>query len=155
MKTQILNENKVDNIVWPGNMIWTNGCFDLLHIGHIDILQKAKRLGSYLIVGINSDNSVRKLKGKDRPIFKLEYRIISLAVLPFIDFIIPFDDLRPYELLRKIKPSIFVKADDYTLETLDQKEVEIINSYGGKIEFIKTVYDISTSKIIEKIKAME
>jgi len=130
-------------------IVFTNGCFDLLHRGHIDYLNKAKNLGDVLIVGLNSDSSVKKLKGEKRPIIDEESRAFVLSNLKSVDYVVIFDDLTPINLIKKIKPDIHVKGGDYTKESLP--ETPIIESFGGKVKIIKADLTHSTSNIIKKI----
>jgi len=123
-------------------IIFTNGCFDILHIGHITYLEQAKKLGNILIVGINSDKSIKKIKGDSRPINTLDDRITFLSKFDFIDFIIPFDDDTPIELIKKIKPNILVKGGDYTVDNVIGRE------YANEVTILPFVTDKSSSKII-------
>ena len=133
-------------------IVWTNGCFDLLHEGHIKYLKKAKEQGNFLVLGLNSDSSIKRLKGANRPIMPEKTRAEILASLEFVDFIIIFDEDSPCKHLSILKPDIYVKGGDYTLDTINQIERRIIESYGGKIFITGLVEGISTSKIIEKMK---
>jgi len=133
-------------------IVWTNGCFDILHEGHVDYLRKAKSLGDYLIVGINDDKSIRELKGEDRPINKKESRVNVLSELNCVDYITVFKGLTPAKCLKKLKPDFYIKAGDYTVDTINQDERKLVEDYGGKIIIIPVVYEISTTKIIKKIK---
>ncbi len=129
---------------------FTNGCFDLLHTGHIDYLQKSRNKCDFLILGLNSDASTKKLKGKSRPILSEEDRSEILAQFDFIDRIVIFSDLTPLKLINKIKPNYIFKGDDYKLnEVVGARE---IRKWGGKVVLIKCKKDKSTSKIIERIK---
>jgi len=130
-------------------IVFTNGCFDLLHVGHIQYLQQAKSLGDILIVGLNDDHSVRALKGPLRPLIKQEERARILAALGCIDYVIIFSELTPENLIRHIKPDILVKGGDYTPETVVGRE--IVESYGGRTEIIPYIGGHSTSGLIEKI----
>ena len=128
---------------------FTNGCFDLFHLGHISLLNEAKKYCDYLIVGLNSDESVRKIKGKDRPINNQFYRLKLLELLKIVDEVILFEEETPENLIKKIKPHVLIKGSDY-------KDHEIIgakfvNSYGGKIIRVDLIKDISSSKLIKKI----
>ncbi len=128
---------------------FTNGCFDLFHLGHISLLNEAKKYCDYLIVGLNSDKSVRKIKGKDRPLNNQFYRAKLLESLNIVDEVILFEEETPEKLIKEIKPDVLIKGSDY-------KEHEIIggkfvNSYGGEIIRIELVKDISSSKLIEKL----
>jgi D-beta-D-heptose 7-phosphate kinase/D-beta-D-heptose 1-phosphate adenosyltransferase len=135
-------------------VVFTNGCFDILHSGHVTYLHRAKELGDVLIVGINTDESIRRLKGPRRPINSLPDRVEVLSALSVIDHIIPFgsaEDDTPISLIETIRPDIFVKGGDYTREKLP--EAEAVDEAGGKIIFIPLVPDHSTTSIIEKINA--
>jgi len=133
-------------------IIWTNGCFDLLHIGHIEYLQKAKNLGDILIVGLNSDSSVKALKGPGRPIQSQTERAEILSSLKFVDYILIFSETTVERYLKELKPDIFAKGSDYSLKAMSQKERKAMASCNGKIVFIPIVKGKSTSKMIEKIK---
>ncbi|GIW23685.1 MAG: glycerol-3-phosphate cytidylyltransferase [Candidatus Sericytochromatia bacterium] len=131
-------------------IVFTNGCFDILHTGHINYLARAKELGDILIVAVNSDHSVKRLKGKERPINTLNDRMFLLASLCFIDIVTFFEEDTPTEILKKIKPDIHVKGGDYKIEDLPEKQ--IIESYGGKIIILPFVQGYSTTNIITKMK---
>jgi D-beta-D-heptose 7-phosphate kinase/D-beta-D-heptose 1-phosphate adenosyltransferase len=131
-------------------IVFTNGCFDILHRGHITYLNNAKSLGDILVVGINSDGSVRRLKGESRPINSLEDRMQVLAALSSIDLIVPFDGDTPAELIKIVQPEVFVKGGDYTRESLP--EAELVESQGGKVVLLPYLSDRSTTGIIERIR---
>ncbi len=133
--------------------VFTNGCFDILHIGHINLLATARKLGDVLIVAVNSDRSVQELKGPERPIITLEERMEIIAALEMVDFVTTFDSRTCQKLLRRIKPEIYVKGGDYTPASL--LETEVVRGYGGKLEIIDQVKKQSTSKIIRKIKGLD
>lgn len=130
-------------------IVFTNGCFDIIHRGHIEYLAKAKQLGDILIVAINSDNSVRKLKGDKRPINRLNDRLYCIASLFFVDYVTYFDEMTPINLINVIKPDIHVKGGDYKVEELP--EYQVVRKYGGKIKIIDFINGYSTSNIINKI----
>ena len=130
-------------------IVFTNGCFDILHRGHITYLNRAKALGDILIVGLNSDESVRNLKGPSRPINALEDRAQVLAALSCVDHIVPFDSSTPHDLIRRIKPDVFVKGGDYTRETLP--EASLVDELGGRVEILPYLGSYSTTRVIEKI----
>jgi D-beta-D-heptose 7-phosphate kinase/D-beta-D-heptose 1-phosphate adenosyltransferase len=132
-------------------IVFTNGCFDIIHRGHITYLNAAKALGDVLVVGVNSDESVAKLKGPERPINCLEDRLQILAALSCIDFLIPFYEDTPVALIEEIRPDVFVKGGDYTLETLP--EASLVQSLGGRVEILPYVEDRSTTNIIGRIRA--
>jgi D-beta-D-heptose 7-phosphate kinase / D-beta-D-heptose 1-phosphate adenosyltransferase len=133
-------------------VVFTNGCFDILHRGHISYLNKAKEYGDILVVGLNSDNSVRKLKGPDRPINTVDDRGQILSALSCVDHIIPFDEDTPVELIKVVEPDIFVKGGDYTRETLP--EAPLVEEQGGRVVILPYVSDRSTTGIIEKIRQL-
>ena len=130
-------------------IVFTNGCFDILHLGHVRYLKESAKYGDTLIVGINSDSSVRKLKGSTRPINNETDRAQLLCEADLADYAIIFNEDTPINLLVEIKPDIYTKGADYTLETLP--ETKTVQSYGGKIEFIKFVEGKSTTNIIAKM----
>lgn len=130
-------------------IVFTNGCFDLLHLGHIRYLEKAKTLGDILVVGVNSDRSVRNLKGLDRPILPEEERAEILSSLGCVDYITVFDELTPLELISSLQPHILVKGGDWTKETTVGKEV--VERSGGEVVILPFVEGPSTSNIIETI----
>lgn len=131
-------------------IVFTNGCFDILHIGHLDLLRKSKRLGDKLIVAVNSDQSVRRLKGKLRPINSLCGRIKMLEALSFVDVVIPFNEDTPLDLINEIRPNVLVKGSDYKVsEVVGYDEVV---SWGGKVVTIDLTDDFSTSKLIQKAR---
>ena len=130
-------------------IVFTNGCFDLLHVGHIRYLEKAKGLGDILIVGVNSDRSVRMIKGPERPILPEEERAEVLSGLSCIDYIILFDEPTPLELIAQLQPHVLVKGGDWTKETTVGKE--IVESSGGKVVILPFVEGHSTSNLIKTI----
>ena len=131
-------------------LVFTNGCFDLLHRGHITYLNQAKALGDVLIVGLNSDESVRRLKGPHRPINTLEDRAQVLAALSCIDHIVSFTENTPHDLIELIQPDVFVKGGDYTRQTLP--EAQLVESMGGEVHILPYLQDVSTTSIIERIR---
>lgn len=130
------------------SVVFTNGCFDILHRGHVEYLCRARSLGNALVMGVNSDASVRGLKGEGRPIQTLEDRIRILAGLFCVDFLIPFDEQTPESLLEELKPDIHTKGGDYSPESLPESRV--VQSYGGRIVILPFLEGRSSSKIIEK-----
>ena len=131
------------------NIVFTNGCFDILHVGHVRYLNAAKALGDVLIVGLNTDASVKKLKGNDRPINNEEDRAEILLALESVDHVVLFGEQTAENLIEEIKPNVYVKGGDYTLETLP--EAKIVQSYGGSVQFIPMVIGKSTTNVINKI----
>ena len=130
-------------------MVFTNGCFDLLHAGHIKYLQAARRLGDLLVLGLNSDASIRRLKGEKRPLIEQDERAHLLAALGCIDFVTVFDEDTPLELISTLRPDILVKGGDYTPEGVVGKD--LVESWGGRVELIEFVDGKSTTSLIEKI----
>ena len=126
----------------------TNGCFDILHVGHVKYLSEAKKCGDILVVGLNSDASVKMLKGETRPINPQNDRAQVLAALSCVDYVVIFDEISPIELLKSIKPDVYVKGADYTVETLP--EAKPLLDLGFEIKFVDFVAGKSTSNIIEK-----
>lgn len=131
-------------------IVFTNGCFDILHAGHVRYLKESKSKGDVLIVGLNSDSSIKKIKGESRPINNEQDRTEVLSALENVNYIMVFNETTPVKLLDKIKPDIYTKGADYTIETLPEADTVIKN--GGRVEFIKLVEGKSTTKIIDKIK---
>ena len=130
-------------------IVFTNGCFDILHAGHADYLNKAKSLGDILVVGINSDDSVRRIKGEKRPILPQQMRAYLLDNLKPVDYVVIFEEDTPLELIKAIKPDVLVKGADWDLERI--VGADFVLSYGGRVERIPFSFDISTSKIIERV----
>ncbi|WP_086237976.1 D-glycero-beta-D-manno-heptose-7-phosphate kinase [Campylobacter porcelli] len=128
------------------SLVFTNGCFDILHFGHISYLQKAKMLGDILVIGLNSDSSVRALKGDDRPVNIELDRAAMLCAMEFVDFVVIFDDDTPYELIKAISPDVLVKGADY------EGKVVVGSQFAKRVELIEFVEGKSTTKIIEKIR---
>lgn len=131
-------------------IVFTNGCFDLLHEGHLGLLLAAAEMGSRLIVGLNSDSSVKKLKGENRPVQSQQSRARLLAAMPFVSAVIIFDEETPLSLIGTILPEVLVKGGDYTIATIVGANEVIAN--GGKVVVVPTIAGFSTSGIIEKIK---
>ena len=131
-------------------VVFTNGCFDLVHRGHIDSLAKAAALGDRLIVGLNSDVSVKLLKGESRPLIDQQSRAILLASLLMVDAVILFDDETPYELIRSIIPDVLVKGTEYQVEEI--AGFDVVLASGGRVERVELTEGFSTSDLIRKIK---
>ncbi len=140
---------------WRSNsnasIVFTNGCFDILHRGHLEYLAKAADLGTHLIIGLNSDASVKRLKGADRPLNKEEDRAFALASLSFTHLIVVFDEDTPANLIELLKPEILVKGGDYVAESIVGYTETIAR--GGRVEIIPFCEGYSTTSLIEKIKA--
>jgi rfaE bifunctional protein nucleotidyltransferase chain/domain len=162
---KIVNQKEIEKLAKElkskGNkIVFTNGCFDILHKGHVEYLAQTADLGDVLILGLNSDNSVKRQgKGEDRPINKIDARQTVLASLFFIDYIVEFDDNTPYDLINKIKPSVLVKGGDYNPCQTDttQKDYivgkDIVEANEGKVEVINLVDGFSTTGLINKMKS--
>jgi D-glycero-beta-D-manno-heptose 1-phosphate adenylyltransferase len=131
-------------------IVFTNGCFDLLHLGHIDYLSKASEYGDILVVGLNTDNSVKRLKGNHRPIQDENSRAHILASLFFVDYVVLFDDDTPYNLIDKIKPHVLIKGSDYRKEEI--VGYDIVKKNGGDVCTIDFLEGYSSSLIEKKIK---
>ncbi|WP_457642860.1 D-glycero-beta-D-manno-heptose 1-phosphate adenylyltransferase [Persephonella sp.] len=131
-------------------IVFTNGCFDIIHAGHVDYLEKAKALGDVLVVGLNSDSSIKRIKGADRPVNIQEHRKRVLEALKPVDLVIVFDEDTPERLIKQVKPDVLVKGGDWSVENI--VGADFVKSYGGEVKTIDFVYDISTTKIIEKAR---
>ena len=132
------------------NIVFTNGCFDILHTGHIKILKESRKLGDILIVALNSDKSVRKLKGKDRPVVSENDRASIISSFDFVDYVTVFKEDNPLNTIKKLKPDIITKGGDYKKEQVIGKN--FVESYGGKVKIISLEKNRSTSNILDKIK---
>ena len=133
-------------------VVWTNGCFDVLHVGHIRSLRAARRLGDLLVVGVNSDASVRALKGPARPILPVAERIEMLSALEYVSHVIEFDELTPEAALARLRPDIHCKGADYAPPNGKPiPEVAVVAAYGGRVEFLPLVPATSTTDIIRRI----
>lgn len=131
-------------------VVFTNGCFDILHRGHVTFLNQAKALGDILIIGLNTDESIRKVKGCGRPINSLEDRVAVLSALHSVSYLVAFEEDSPVGILKILKPDIFVKGGTYTMDSLP--EGELVESLGGEVRIIPFATDLSTTKLIEKIR---
>ena len=129
-------------------VVMTNGCFDILHSGHFHLLRNAKKLGDILIVAINTDESIKALKGSSRPINKLVTRMENLRKLEFVDFVISFSDETPKKIIESISPDVLVKGSDYRINEIIG--AEYVKSYGGTVKTIKMLDGFSTTNIINK-----
>lgn len=153
MKLKTLNEIVVILEKFRKNskkIVFTNGCFDIIHSGHIQYLTEAKALGDILIIGLNSDCSIKKLKGPDRPIIDENNRALVLSALEIVDFVVIFDEETPYNLIKKIKPDILVKGGDWKISEIVGSDVVLNN--GGEVRSLNFREGISTTRIIEKIR---
>ena len=130
-------------------IVFTNGCFDILHFGHVQYLQRAKQCGDILVVGLNSDASVRRLKGRGRPIIKEGDRSRVLAALTCVDYVVAFNEDTPYAVIQKIRPDILVKGADWNKKKI--VGADVVTGYGGKVATISFIKGRSTTSIINKI----
>lgn len=130
-------------------VVFTNGCFDLIHAGHVDYLSKAKSFGDVLIVGLNTDDSVKRIKGTKRPILKQKERVFILSNLKRVDYVVLFDEDTPEKLISELLPDILIKGADWEIEKIVGKE--IVEKNGGQVKTVKFVNHQSTSQIIELI----
>tara|TARA_B100001057_G_C22866677_1_gene956815 strand:+ start:3976 stop:4464 length:489 start_codon:yes stop_codon:yes gene_type:complete len=154
VREKIIN---TDNLIlkvrqWKKNKMkvsFTNGCFDILHLGHLEILTKSKEFGDRLIVAINSDESVRKLKGEKRPVNDFQTRSHMLASFSFVDYVVQFSDDTPKKLIQKIKPDFLVKGGDYKKKDIVGND--IVSSYGGETIIIPLINGLSSTNTINKI----
>ncbi len=152
---KVINRNEIEDLVNKlraenKKIVTTNGCFDILHVGHVRYLKQAKSYGDVLILGLNSDSSVKKLKGPKRPINNQDDRAEVMAALGFIDYVVIFDEGTPVSLLGQIKPDVHVKGGDYSINSLP--EAKTVMDAGGRVEFVSFVEGKSTTNIIEKSK---
>ena len=145
-----ISSYKREHVIRP--LVFTNGCFDLLHPGHISYLMRARELGNFLWIGLNTDESVRKLKGLKRPVNSELTRSILLASLFFVDAVTIFDEDTPIHLLEEIHPDIHIKGGDYNKE--DLPEYNTVIEYGGRVEILPFIEGESTTGLIKKIKEM-
>ncbi len=133
-----------------GKIVFTNGCFDILHLGHVDYLEQAAAKGSRLIVGLNTDSSVKRLKGPERPVNNEYARARVLAALQFVDAVVLFEEDTPVNLIEAVCPDVLIKGNDYTIENIIGAEFVIAN--GGSVETIPLVPGVSTTNILSTIK---
>ena len=131
-------------------IVFTNGCFDILHVGHVRYLGAARALGDCLVVGLNSDASVRRLKGPERPLNEEADRAEVLDALRAVDYVTIFDEPTAADIIEILRPDVYAKGGDYTLDTLP--EAEIVQAYGGRVALIDLVPGRSTTKVIEKLR---
>ncbi|MCK9302507.1 MAG: D-glycero-beta-D-manno-heptose 1-phosphate adenylyltransferase [Bacteroidales bacterium] len=152
-KNKIFVSNELPSIASGKKLVFTNGCFDIIHAGHTDYLYKARLLGDILVVGLNSDASVKRLKGDGRPINDQLSRASVLAAMSFVDYVIIFDENTPLNLIKALKPNVLVKGGDYIADNI--VGADFVKSYGGIIEIIPFLEGYSTSSIINKIRNSE
>lgn len=141
--------------VWESmgkKVVFTNGCFDILHHGHLDLIAKAADMGNVLVVGLNTDASVKRLKGPDRPINNETDRLFQVASLLCVDAVCLFDEDTPKELIELVRPHVLVKGGDYTIDTI--VGADYVQAHGGSVEIIPFVQGYSTSSLIDTIKKL-
>ena len=154
IKSKIIDFSEIRNLVssWKSegkSIVFTNGCFDVLHYGHASYLSEAKDLGDKMIIGLNSDASVRRLKGETRPVNGQLERATLLAALSFVDAVVIFEEDTPERLIKAIHPDVLVKGGDYTIETI--VGADFVQSYGGIVKTIPLVENFSTTKILKRL----
>lgn len=157
-ESKILNKEAAKQQVeqWQSEgkkIVFTNGCFDIVHLGHIDYLEKARNLGDKLVLGLNTDASVKRLKGESRPVVNEYARARMMSAFEFVDTVILFDEPTPKELIETLCPNILVKGDDYTLENI--VGADFVISKGGEVKTVSLVNGYSTTAIIKKIKGLD
>lgn len=155
VKNKIFNKNNLLKKleIWRGSnkkIVFTNGCFDLIHLGHIEVLARSADLGDILIIGVNTDSSIKELKGNNRPIIKENSRAQQLASLEFVDAVILFNEQTPLELIKVIKPNVITKGGDYNSEQVVGNEIAVKNE--GEVIIIPLTQGYSTTSILDKIK---
>ena len=143
---KIITQNELKHIKNGKKIIFTNGCFDILHFGHISYLEKAKNLGDILVVGLNTDRSIKALKGEQRPINSQNDRAAMLAALECVDFVVLFDDDTPLNLIKELQPDILVKGADYAGKSVVGAE------FAGEVRLIEFIEGKSTTNLIKKIQ---
>jgi rfaE bifunctional protein nucleotidyltransferase chain/domain len=152
-KIKPLSEAKKTVAAWKADgkkIVFTNGCFDLLHLGHVDYLEKARGMGDKLVLGLNTDDSVSRFKGPERPLQDQNSRARVLAALQFIDLVVFFNEDTPLELITEIGPDVLVKGSDYLAENI--VGADVVKQHGGVVKTIGFVPGYSTTRIVEKIK---
>ena len=155
VKNKIFNKNNLlEKLeIWRDankKIVFTNGCFDLIHLGHIEVLARSADLGDILIIGVNTDSSIKELKGNNRPIIEEDSRAQQLASLEFVDAVILFNEQTPLKLIKVIKPNIITKGGDYNSEQVVGKEIAVKNE--GEVIIIPLTQGYSTTSILDKIK---
>ncbi|MGC8605661.1 MAG: D-glycero-beta-D-manno-heptose 1-phosphate adenylyltransferase, partial [Desulfomonilaceae bacterium] len=155
---KIITRDEVERVVrnhrlQGRSIVFTNGCFDLFHVGHLELLRRASTFGDVLIVAVNSDKSVQKIKGSQRPIVKEKERLELVSALNFVDHVVSFDEDTPLNLIKEVRPDILVKGEDWHGKKVVGEE--IVKERGGKVQFVELVSGVSTSSIIDKIVTKE
>jgi rfaE bifunctional protein nucleotidyltransferase chain/domain len=131
-------------------VVFTNGCFDIVHLGHVDYLEKARNLGDKLVLGLNSDDSVSRFKGPERPLQDQNSRARVLAAMQFVDLVVFFNEDTPFELISELVPNVLVKGSDYLAENI--VGADVVKTNGGEVKTIDFVPGYSTTRIVEKVK---
>jgi len=152
-KIKVISDAKKKVAEWKAKgekVVFTNGCFDILHLGHVDYLEKSRNLGDRLVVGLNTDSSVSRYKGPDRPVQDENSRARVISSLQFVDMVVLFDQDTPQELISTLVPDVLVKGSDYLAENI--VGADVVKKAGGEVKTIDFVQGYSTSKVIEKIK---
>ena len=154
MKNKIISRPQIaglmKNLKKKGRkIVFTNGCFDLLHVGHVRYLKEARGLGDCLVIGLNSDQSMRQIKDPARPLISEDQRAEVLAALECVDYIVLFDEADPFKLIEEIRPDVLVKGADWSMDKIIG--ADLVQSYGGKVHRVDLVPLISTSEIIHRI----
>lgn len=151
---KIISSSQVDSHPWRRPLVFTNGVFDVLHVGHVTYLAAARNLGASLIVGLNSDRSARGLgKGPDRPLNGELDRLLVMAALESVSYVVLFDEPTPCALLERCRPDIYVKGGDYDMETLT--ETTLVRSWGGRSQAIPFVEGYSTTALVRRIRGSD
>lgn len=155
IQSKIIDINNIESLLtyWSlknQKIVFTNGCFDILHRGHVEYLAQAANHGDVLVIGLNTDNSVRRIKGDSRPVQDEYARALLLASLSFVSAVILFDEDTPYNLIQRVQPDVLVKGSDYKAE--DIVGYDIVKAKGGKVVTIDFIDGYSTTSIIEKLK---
>lgn len=151
-RNKILGRREAQTLAGRGGVVFTNGCFDILHPGHVDYLQRARDLGERLVVGLNSDASVRRLKGPTRPVNDEASRAMVLSALACVDHIVVFEEDTPYELIRSVAPDVLVKGGDWSVDRIVGRD--LVEERGGRVLSIPLLPGHSTTAIIDRILAM-
>lgn len=155
IEQKILDLKNIENVVHrervkSRKIVFTNGCFDLLHLGHLDVLRKSRNFGDCLIVGLNTDSSVKRLKGEFRPIQDEKTRVMILASLAFVDYVVLFEEDTPLELINVIRPDVLVKGGDYNIEQIVGADIVLKN--GGEVKIVDILPGHSTTDLVKKMK---
>ncbi len=150
MERALLEERLAPYRAAGKTIVFTNGCFDIIHPGHVRLLRHARSLGDVMVLGLNTDDSVHRLKGAGRPILNLAERVEVLAALRYVDIVAAFEEDDPLDLIRKVRPDILLKGGDWSLDqVIGRKEVE---GWGGRVEIVDLVGGLSTSELLRRIR---